>query len=841
MRTAQVVTILFLTSLFSEIAAAQAPVLQLQSITQTRLTNPTFVVNANDGSGRLFVLEQGGRILVVPAGSTVATVFLDLTDRVLTSTERGLLGLAFHPQFAENHRFFVNYTRKTDGTIVVAEYHTSAANPKVAEKQETVLLTIAHPDAEHNGGMLEFGPDGFLYISVGDGGPGNDPSNQAQDLNSLLGKILRIDVDHPAGANVLYSSPPSNPFYGTKAGRDEIYAFGFRNPWRFSFDPVTKDLYVGDVGQDAVEEIDVVEPGGNYGWRVFEGWLCTNLGPAPCLSENYISPIHTYVHTGRAGRCSITGGYVYRGNKQTLPFGAYIFGDYCTGEILMFYRGEEKLLMDTNKRITSFGVDEEGEIYVVGGTVDRIVNTGTPSTPATHFTIAGGGVASFDMADSNDQVTIHHAQIHPNDEETKPAGLAFIGLRSNGVLVHETVVPATSLIATGRFHAEIDSNVDTGIAIANPDMARPATITFQFTDSDGNDFGDSVLTIPPGGQFASFLAEDPFRIPAEFQGTVSFDSSLPVAVIALLGFVNERSEFLTTTLPVVDLASVSREPVIVPQLAAGGGWRTDIILLNQTDELISGMVRLLSPSGQDQAVMIDGMNVSSVVYIVPARSSRKLRATGEVSTLSGSFVVTPDENQFAPAVATVYTYAADGVTTSATGLVVNPTAQEFDIYTEVEGAAGTIGSIQTGVAIANPASEPVEVDYELIRLDGSHSGITGKLTLPPYGQETSFVGELPGAGNIVSFKGVLRITSPTHIAALAIRGRYNERGEFLLSTTPPAAPAENSDNTRFIPHIVDGGGYSTEIVIYDPLEGAPLTGSIYFFDQDGQPIDPDSI
>src|SRR5262249_17119846 len=193
----------------------------------------------------------------------------------------------------------------------------------------------------------------------------------------------------------------------------------------------------------------------------------------------------------------------------------------------------------------------------------------------------------------------------------------------------------------------------------------------------------------------------------------TFDSSTPVAVIALLGFVNERSEFLTTTLPVIDLSSVSRDPVIVPQLAAGGGWKTDIILLNPTDEVVSGKVRLLSPSGQDETVMIDGMNVSSVAYTIPARSSRKLGATGGISTRTGSFGVTPDQNQFAPAVATVYTYAADGVTTSATGLVANPTAQEFDIYTEVEGATGTIGSVQTGVAIANPANEPVEVDYEL--------------------------------------------------------------------------------------------------------------------------------
>src|SRR4029079_1693723 len=175
----------------------------------------------------------------------------------------------------------------------------------------------------------------------------------------------------------------------------------------------------------------------------FEGFYCTLLGPAPCIAENYINAIHTYVHTGQGGRCSITGGYVYRGNKQTLPFGAYIFGDYCTGEILMLYRGEEKLLLDTTKQITSFGVDDDGEIYVVGATVDRLVNAGAPFTPATTFNIPGGGGVSFDTSGTNDQLSVNQAQFHSNDEDTRAAGLAFIELRRNGVLLNEATVPAT--------------------------------------------------------------------------------------------------------------------------------------------------------------------------------------------------------------------------------------------------------------------------------------------------------------------------------------------------------------------------------------------------------------
>jgi glucose/arabinose dehydrogenase len=836
MRPVRALLLLLLVHLFSKSTSAQAPDLQLQSITSVRINTPTFARNANDGTGRMFVLEQSGRILAVQPDSGATSIFLDLTDRVMTSTERGLLGLAFHPDFPNNRRFFVDYTRKPDGAVVVAEYHVSSSNPNIAENQETILLTISHPNAEHNGGMLEFGVDGFLYISVGDGGPGNDPSNHAQDLNSLLGKILRLDIDH-AGPNTPYSSPSSNPFYGTKAGRDEIYAFGFRNPWRFSFDSLTQELYVGDVGQDAVEEVDVVEAGGNYGWRVFEGWFCTNLGPAPCVPENYISPIYTYVHTGRGGRCSITGGYVYRGNKQTLPFGAYIFGDYCTGEVLMFYRGEEKRLLATNKRITAFAVDEDGELYVVGGTVDRIVNSGAPFTPTTSFNFAGGGGVSFDTSGEGDEISVDHAVVHADDEDSRPGGLAFIELRQDGILVNETAVPATALIEYGRFYAEISSLVDTGVAFANPDMARPAIISFNFTDSEGNDLGADTLKIPPGGQLATFLDQEPFHGPSMFSGSVTFSSSIPIAAVALRGVLNERSEFLTTTLPVVGLESSSSAAVTVSHIAAGGAWTTEILLLNPTDEILTGTVRFLTAGGTDATVTVDGMNVSQAAYAIPPRSSRKLRAGSEDSlSTARSSIVTPDPSQATPSVGTVYAYASNGITISMTGSGAVPPSTDFDVYAQIDSAS----SIETGVAIANPSNEPVDVNYGLVRLDGSSSGLTGQISIGPHGQTVWFVSELPGASDLsLPFKGVLHLSSSTSITALAIRGRYNERGEFLLSTTPPADASSIPGNETFIPQVVSGGGYSTEIVLYDLQGGKPVSGNIYFFDQSGQPVDPD--
>jgi hypothetical protein len=237
-----------------------------------------------------------------------------------------------------------------------------------------MLLTIPHPvNANHNGGMLAFGPDGYLYIGVGDGGAGNDPPNNAQSLDVLLGKILRIDVDHPdLAAGTPYSAPSGNPF-ASGGGRAEIFAYGMRNPWRFSFDRVTGMQWVADVGQGAREEVDMpIVAGGNYGWRVYEGSVCTNLDPTLCDPSRYRFPVFDYEHTD--GRCSITGGYVYRGAQQILPGGTYVYGDYCSGEIFAWDGTRQTVLLHTPDNIASFGEDEQGELYVValGGSVSRI-------------------------------------------------------------------------------------------------------------------------------------------------------------------------------------------------------------------------------------------------------------------------------------------------------------------------------------------------------------------------------------------------------------------------------------------------------------------------------------
>ena len=327
------------------------------------LSLPVFVTSANDGTRRLFVVQQRGIIKVVQPGTNTTTDFLNASSVVSQSgNERGLLGLAFHPQYSTNRRFFIYYTRPSDGALEIAEYETSMANPNQANPSPVrTIITIPHPTfSNHNGGTILFGPDGYLYAAPGDGGSGNDPNNNAQNINSLLGKVLRIDINTPNGQVPAYNIPPTNPFAGAIPGADEIYATGMRNPYRFSFDRGgTRQLWVGDVGQDAIEEVDIITLGGNYGWRVYEGNQCTGLDPGLCTPTNYVAPVFQYTSGGGSPRCSVTGGHVYRGTLKTFGTGAYVYADYCTGEIFQYTAaGGQILRLDTSRLASGFGEDD---------------------------------------------------------------------------------------------------------------------------------------------------------------------------------------------------------------------------------------------------------------------------------------------------------------------------------------------------------------------------------------------------------------------------------------------------------------------------------------------------
>jgi glucose/arabinose dehydrogenase len=353
----------------------------------TGLDNPVDIVNAGDD--RLFVVQQRGLIRILDLEGNVSGVpFLDLSGVVSQSgSETGLLGLAFHPEYHENGYFFVNYTRASDGSTVVSRFSTDTNNPGLANRESEIkLLTVEQPYANHNGGQLLFGPDGYLYIALGDGGSGGDPNNYAQNRSTFLGKMLRIDVDVENETG--YGIPPDNPFVDDDTALDEIWAWGLRNPWRNSFDRLTGDFWIADVGQNSREEINFQPArsagGENYGWRCYEGNQPYNQSDCQD-AENYIFPIFDYAHEGSGCTGSVTGGYVYRGALFNELFGVYIFTDYCTGNVYTITKTSEGFeggqLSDFNEqRISTFGEDRYGELYVAqknAGEIYKVTETGS--------------------------------------------------------------------------------------------------------------------------------------------------------------------------------------------------------------------------------------------------------------------------------------------------------------------------------------------------------------------------------------------------------------------------------------------------------------------------------
>lgn len=450
------------------------------------------------------------------------------------------------------------------------------------------------------------------------------------------------------------------------------------------------------------------------------------------------------------------------------------------------------------------------------------------------YAVPSGGGSSITSAGESSSATVAYARVLPSTGSAAPLGMAIFGLHKNGVVVTEASVPASPLIQTGRIYADVGGPVNTGIAIANPN-SQDAVVSFYFTDAEGKNSGQGSATIPAKGQIAKFLDQPPFNSAASVRGTFTFSSTQPISVLALRGRTNERQEFLITTLPIVPLPAATGE-ALLPHFADGMGWSTQVVLVNPTESTLAGMVQFLAPAGQPAAVTVDGQTAAAFRYSIPARSSRRLETSGVGATLiSGSVRVVPDSNNGTPSGQAVFSLRKDGITVSEAGVPAAPVGSAFRLYVEATSAT------MSGIAIANASPTPAAVTFELTRLDGSSTGLTGTATVPGNGQVAQFLNQIAGFWSLpMPFQGILRAStgSGSRIAVTGLRGRNNERGDFLITTIPVVDEAAAPSSAEvFFPHLVDGEGYTTQFILFSGTANQALSGTLQFFRQSGQALD----
>jgi hypothetical protein len=466
------------------------------------------------------------------------------------------------------------------------------------------------------------------------------------------------------------------------------------------------------------------------------------------------------------------------------------------------------------------------------------------NTASVSFSERGG--VSITTAGTSNRLGVGYVRI--NQTGAVAAGFATFGLRLNNVLVSEATVPAADYVSKGRIYAEIGGGVDTGIAIVNP-ASDPVQIAFYFTDSSGTDFGLNAITVPAKGQVVQFLSQAPFSGRSGLVGSFTFfalrsDPNTKVAAIAIRGVVNERGDFLMTTLPIVPL---EQQPLFsgstLSHFASGQGWTTQVLLVNQTENVLDGKVTFLDQAGQPATVDSELGQGSSFNYRVAAKSAFRLRTSDTTTLRVGSVRISNSASSAdIPVGFLVFSYRSGGVTVSSTGVPSVRTASAARLFVEAAGAGGA-GSLQTGVAVANVSNTAVRVSFDVTNLDGSSTGFRGDVDIPAGGQTAKFLKEIPGFAALpVPFQGVLRISAPTaSIAVIGLRGRYNERAEFLASTIPTVNENDAYFNSVLqyspfvFPHFADGAGYSTQFVLFSGWNSGSVTGNLEFLTPAGEP------
>jgi hypothetical protein len=469
-----------------------------------------------------------------------------------------------------------------------------------------------------------------------------------------------------------------------------------------------------------------------------------------------------------------------------------------------------------------------------------------PDLSTRAFMIVDRGGVSV-ITDGNGNQTVGYSLIQPDNGNTAPAGVAIFGFRQNNVLVTEAGVPASPLFTNARIYAEVSGPVNTGVAFANP-TNQTANISFRFTDLQGNDFGAGSLTLDANQQIATFLNQDPFNVLAgksSFQGTFSFTSDIGISVIALRGFSNERtpSDFIITTLPVTNvLAPAVPGTVYLPHFADGGGWTTQIVLVNPTDATITGSAQFFGQGGANAggipvALTANGQTATTFPYSIPGRSSFKLVTAGlAAATSAGSVRVTPANGAVAPSSLVIFSYKPAGITLTEAGAP-STKGNAFRMYAE-ETATGGVGSIQTGFAIANLDPGATTATLELSNLDGTPAAQPASMPLPGNGQVALFLDQV-FANLSFPFQGVLRISggTPAGFSVVGLRTRTNERGDFLITTTPPTNENDSPSSTELLfPHLANGGGYTTQFILFSGAAGQSSSGDLRLLKQDGSPF-----
>jgi len=468
------------------------------------------------------------------------------------------------------------------------------------------------------------------------------------------------------------------------------------------------------------------------------------------------------------------------------------------------------------------------------------------STSSVVYTTRDRGGVVIETAGGTGALVVGYSRAQPSSSTT-PAGVAVFGLRQNGVLVSEAGVPGLFTMIGGRTYAEVSGLTNTGVAFVNT-IPSPINITFNFTDQNGNDLSQGSFTLGPNAQLTRFLSESPFSI-SGFVGTLTFSASGPVAAIAVRTLINERSEFLMTTQPVIPLpASLSASPFTMTHFAFGGGWKTSVILVNTTDGTLNGSVQFLSEgtasaAGAPITLSVNGVVASSFSYTVRRRSSVKLETTvpAAAALQAGSVLVTPAAGSNAPAAFAVFSQFSNGATVSQATVQVQQPGNTFRTYVEVSSRLTEPGQIQSAIAISNSSSTAATVNLELTNLDGTPTALTASVVVPPSGHVSRFMLELFPTLSIPSpeipFRGILRFSSGGQVSIVSERTRYNERLDLLITTMPvtsETSPVTSAD--LLFPVFADGGGYSTQFILYSGSTSQSTTGNLNFFSSSGQPI-----